>query len=169
MEGKVSVVIPACASVYMKVRRPYEPIRLSLQEDLYSYGIMLMVEEGDVVTDEVNRGLIECAIQGDGAVFSHPASCPFPEIIFQILWSLTDAVHMIGETFKRALPGTCVFSTVADVPDPALQGFIEIEEAGPFETGEELGSHGSEQSLDFSPSLGFIGPGMDKGYAEGGG
>ena len=49
MEGQVSVVIPADPAVYMKVQRPYEPVRLSLQEDLYSYRLMLMVEEGDLM------------------------------------------------------------------------------------------------------------------------
>jgi len=85
---------------------------------------MVMIKQCDLLTDEMNGGLIKFTVQGDGSVFGHLASGPFSKVIFQVLWTRTDTFHIISEAFKGALTGGSVFSIVIDIPDPAIEGFI---------------------------------------------
>jgi len=100
----------------------------SLEASLDASGIMVVVEERDLLTDEAHRGLVESAIEGDGAVLGHTAFGGCTEVIFEVFWGGPDTVHVVGEAFEGACTGGGVGALVVDVADPALEAQVEIME-----------------------------------------
>ena len=58
---------------------------------------------------------------------------------------------------------------MVDVSEPEIKGLVQIGQGASTEAGEEITPDGFKPALDFAFSLGFIGPGMDQGDAQGGG
>ena len=77
----------------------------SLEASLDASGVMVVVEERDLLTDEAHWRLVEPAIEGDGAVLGHPAFGGGAEVIFEVFWGGTDTVHVVGEAFQGARSG----------------------------------------------------------------
>jgi hypothetical protein len=105
----------------------------SLEASLDASGIMVVIEERDLLTDKTHWGLVEPAIEGDGAVLGHAAFGGCTEVIFEVFWGGTDAVHMVGEAFEGACTCGGVGALVVDVADPALKAQVEIMKGSALE------------------------------------
>jgi hypothetical protein len=103
-----------------------EPIGFVLVEHLHSVGILFVVKDKDLFTDQGDGGFIEFAVQRNAAVFSHSASCALAEVILEIFGGGSEAMHLSGKALKRALAGRGVFSLVVEIIEPQIKGFIEI-------------------------------------------
>ena len=53
------------------------------------------------------------------------------------------------------------------LPDPEIQGDVDLFQGIAVETGKELGADCAEEPFDLAPSLGCIGRGVDQGNAQG--
>jgi hypothetical protein len=113
-------------TVDVQVHRTEESVRFVLVEHLYSVGILFMVKDKHLFADQGDGSLVEFAVQGNGAVFSHCASCALAEVILEIFGGGSETMHLSGKTLKRALCGGGVFALVVEIIEPQIQGFIEI-------------------------------------------
>jgi len=95
-------------------------------EHLDSVGVLFVVKDKHLFPDQGDGSLIEFAVQSNGAVFSHGASCAFSEVILEIFGGGSEAMHLSGEALKRALAGGGVFALVVEIVKPQIKGFIEI-------------------------------------------
>ena len=66
-----------------------------------------------------------------------------------------DTLHLADETLQGRLPGAQMLTLVVDVPNPALQGLIDVSKGVTLEAGEKLGPDGAEESFDLAPALGL--------------
>lgn len=84
-------------------------------QDLHPLGLVVMIEEQDMLSDQGDWGLVELAVEGDGAVFGDPSPCVLAEETLKIGGRRSEAFHLSGEALKRALVSGAVFSLVIDV------------------------------------------------------
>ena len=99
----------------MKIERSQKAIGFSFVKDLHSLRLVVVIKEQDMLSDQGDGGLVELAIEGDGAIFGDPSSCVLAEEILEIGGRRSEAFHLSGEALKRALIGGAVFSLVIDV------------------------------------------------------
>jgi hypothetical protein len=116
-------------AVDVQIHRTEESVRLVFVEHLHSVGVLFVVKDKDLFADQGDGGLIEVAVQGNGAVFGHGAPCPFSEVILEIFGGGSEAMHLSGKALKRALAGRGVLALVVEIVEPQIQGFIEIVES----------------------------------------
>ncbi len=55
-----------------------------------------------------------------------------------------------------------------DISQPEFHGLGERGQIAAGKTGQEVGADGFEKSFNLAFALGFIGPGVDQGHAQGG-
>ena len=115
------------------------------------------------------RGLKEFAVEADGAVLGDPSPGGLAKEVPQIFGSQPQAFQARSEALERGLPGGAVFTMVIEIPEPVLEGLVQVVQGAAPEAGEEIPPDGFKPAFDFTFSLGFVGPGMDQGDAQGGG
>jgi hypothetical protein len=112
------VLAAAHPGVNPQVERLKKAEGMFFEEDFDSGGIVVVVEEGDGFADELDGGLEEAAVEGDGAIFFHLAAGSFAEIIFQVAGSGAQAFHLGGKAIQGGLPGGGMVVTVVGGIDP---------------------------------------------------
>jgi hypothetical protein len=110
----------------VKIHRDEEPIRFVFVKHLHPMGILVMVKDQDLLSDQGDGGLIEFAVQSDGAVFGHGAPGAFAEVILEIFGSGSETLHLSGKALKRTLVGGSVFALVIELIEPQIQGLVEL-------------------------------------------
>ena len=137
-----------------------------LQPDLHSFGVMLVIKQGDLLSDQGRRGLIELAIQGNGAVGGHSSSGSFAEVILQVIGGRPDALHFFGKAPHGRLAYAAVFALVIDIGYPEFHGLVDLIQGFAHKSGQKLHPDRAEKSFDLSPPLGLVGFGVDQGDAQ---
>jgi hypothetical protein len=89
-------------------------------------GILFVVKDQDLLSDQGDGGFIEFAVQSDGAVFGDGAPCAFAEVILEIFGGCSEALHLSGKALKRTLVGGGVFALVIELIEPQIQSLVEI-------------------------------------------
>ena len=140
----------------------------ALVDDFNPVGFVLMVEQAELLADKSGRCLEETSIDGNSTIFGDPPAHLFAKMIFKISWGGADQFHMIGKPGERGLAGTGMTALVIVLPDPEIEGDVEIHECSAEKMGQELGTDGAEETLYFSATLWSVRRCMDQGNPQGG-
>jgi hypothetical protein len=109
------ISVPLDPAVDVKIERGQKAIGFSFMEDLHPIEVVIMVKQKDMLSDQGDGGLVELAIEGDGAVFGNSSPCVLAKITLEVRGGRSEAFHLSGEALKRALVGGAVFSLMVDV------------------------------------------------------
>lgn len=84
-------------------------------EDFHPLGLIVVVEEKDMLADQGDGSLVELAIEGDGAVFGNSSPCMLAKVILKVGGSGSEAFHLSGKALKRALLSGAVLSLMVEI------------------------------------------------------
>ena len=118
-----------------------EPIRLILIKDFDPLGIVWVIKEMDIFSDEFHRGFINFSVQRDGSVSVHFPSGPGAEKVGEILGSGPQEVKVLGVTIPRGFLGGAMDGSMVGLITPLLKPFIQVgQRQGRRKKGEKLHS-----------------------------
>ena len=92
-----------------------------------AFGFVLMIEQAELLPDKSGRCLEETTIDGNGTIFGDPPAHLFAKVVFKIGRGGADQFHMIGKPVERGLAGTGMATLVIILPDPEIEGNVEIQ------------------------------------------
>jgi len=156
--------------VDMGIEGDEESIGLVLIKDFDPLGIVLVIEEIDIVFDQFHGGFIDSSVKRDGSVAVHFTSGPGTEEIGEIFGSASQEVKVVGVTIPR-----CFFRCAMDVSmiglvTPLFEPFVQgAQREGRRKKGKKLHSEGFEKAFNLPFPLGTIRGAMNERDTEGGG
>ncbi len=156
--------------VDMGIEGHEESIGLILIKDFDPLGIVLVIEEIDIVFDQFHGGFIDSSVKRDGSVPVHFTSGTGTEEIGKIFGSDPQEVKVVGVTIPR-----CFFRCAMDVSmiglvTPLFEPFVQgSQREGRRKKGKKLHSEGFEKAFNLAFPLGTIGGAMNERDTEGGG
>lgn len=119
-------------------------------QDFDPVGLMLMVEQTELLPDKPGRRLIETTAYGYGTILGDPPAHLFAEVVFKIGWCGADQLHMLGEPVEGRLASAGMATLMVVLPDPEIEGNVEFSDGAAEKMREKLSAYRAKETLDFS-------------------
>jgi len=110
----------------------------TLVDDFHPFRLMRVIEKAELLADEPGGGFVEATVNGDGPVLGHPSSNLFAKVILEVGRWCPDEFDVIGESVERRLAGAGMGPLMILLPDPQVQGLVQLIQSFPLEAGEKL-------------------------------
>ena len=110
----------------------------ALVDDLHPLGLVLVIEETELLADEPGGCFVEAAVNGDGPVLGHPSPHLFAKVVLEVDRWCPDEFDVRGESVEGRLAGAGMGPLMILFADPQVQGLIQLLQGVPLEAGEQL-------------------------------
>ena len=156
-------------AVRPQVQRNQEPPGAFIEDHLDPLGVMIVIQEHDLLSDQPQRRFVELAVQTHRTVLVDFSSHRSTEVVQEILGRRTQQGQVIQIPSQRALTGRGVLSFLVLLFHPCFEFLVQdLQSELLGQQGQNLHPDGFHDSLNFALAFRGIGCGVQQGDTQAG-